>query len=330
MLVHYLLHRWEAIELFCKSISKYEGDKEKETETEDRKDKYKPEFTLEDFKNNSAIIHATRKYSNKKHCEEFTEKAFSNTNKQLLYNLGLWIKAGRPVILSETELTDLLKYIGEKDTLDRYDNIMPVEFSTTQRALERTQWWLYNFDDYEDESGNIIEGITRAVVYLNPFARVEIVNYKPGDKMIEVYKGKYNVEENKYLRLELTIRRTFGKDLTILGYIGENEPKEIDLILGQYHNIDQEHIYSGTVLLQRIATPVEGELAPKFFNKDDPEEAKLIDARIWAYFKNKSQNRIRVKPGIVTMDRFSVWLNKQDKKRKQRGEVKGSGLETIE
>ncbi len=309
-MVHYYLHRWEAIELFCKAISKYEAERK----PDNPKDKWKQEFTLEDFKANSAIIDAFRKYTNKVFYNDFTNKAFAGANSKLLYNLVLWIKASRPIILSETELTELLRYIGERNTLDRYNNIMPQELSSTQRAFENTQWWLYNYDDYEDESGKVVEGITRAVVYLNPYARVEIANYKPVDRKVEVYKGKYEIYESEYLRLELTIKATFGKDLTILAHIGENEPHEIDLILGQFHNIDHDHIYSGTIILQRTQSVTREK--PRFFNKANPEDVKLIDDRFWTYFSNKFQNRIRVKHGIYTMDKFSVWLKKQNNKRK--------------
>lgn len=139
MLVHYLLHRWEAIELVCKAISKYEAEKEaEEVEAKGAKAKYKREFTLEEFKDNSAIIDALRKYSSKDKCYEFTDKVFSGSNRQLLYSLVLWIKSSRPIVLSETELTALLKYIGERGTLDRYHNIMPQEFSQ-RKGLSREQ-----------------------------------------------------------------------------------------------------------------------------------------------------------------------------------------------
>lgn len=171
----------------------------------------------------------------------------------------------------------------------------------------------------------MVEGITRALVSLNTFARAEITNYSSVDRKTEVYKGKYEIYEDKYLRLELTISGTFGKDLTILVYVGKNDPKAIDLVLGLYHNIDEEHMYTGTVILQRIQSSDNEKPEPKFVNKDNLDDRKLIDEKIWTYLSNKSQNRIRVKPGIITMDKFSVWLQRQNKKRIQRGQQGKAG-----
>jgi hypothetical protein len=298
----YQLTQWEAIELFCKIVSKYEG------------------IDIEKFRRNDQLVLSLVKYSSDRLSIEFAKTNLQpiaqmvgqdNYYPKALYDLSQEIRFSEPVVRSASRLLLLLKYIEEEYTLMQYQPLGSLwNPNDKQRMFEDSTWALYYYEEYLDSSIKKIQtGVTRAIVKLLPFAKLIIKDIdaskgEPGKE--EEFKGKYSIyggSVGQHLLLEGRLGDAQEKNLHILLYIGTGRFEVSEIALGQYHDVGQS-IYSGTVIMEKI-DPEAKDLVPKFFKKDDVG----VEPVIWDYFRDKYQNRLRTKIGITRKESLQHWID---------------------
>jgi hypothetical protein len=300
----YHLTQWEAVEIFCKIISKYE------------------DIPLDDFQENNLLIATLTKYEKLSLSTEFSKRCFEPMAKKegstvyypkALYDLTHNIRYSEPFTPSASLLILLLKYIGESNTLTTFNLLKEWVPNDKQRTFENTVWHLYYYEEYtEFANGHCVSGVSRAIVRLLPFGKLQIDNIdvshgEPGND--EQYRGKFSIyggKKGNYLLLEARMGSAAEKDLHVLVYIGVGELKQGDIALGEYHNVN-DSIYSGTAIIEKMGGSAS--LESQFFRYGDTQ----IDALFWQYFTDKRQNRIRVKSGINNKKALQKWMkSKQD------------------
>lgn len=180
----YLLSQWEAIELFCKIVCKYENIRGYER-TEANGEVYKP-LEMGDFKSNDFLLQTLRRYENPVHFRDFGEiymkriadkEGMPRYYPKTLYDLSREIRSSVPIVRTIDELSLLLVFIGENPRKIPYRPLEAWYPSDKQRTFENTRWWLYHYEEYIDPVKNKPQaGISRAVVNLKEFAKLTIEN----------------------------------------------------------------------------------------------------------------------------------------------------------
>jgi hypothetical protein len=308
------IEQWQALEIFSRVIAKAEDD------------------NLSDFFDPTFLSIKLKKYENRISCTDLSLKIFKTKKDgkdkvvpkypQGFYEFGRKIRLSEPIILDDGMLEDLMFFINEgvpKDSSNFYsievrNYIFPWFPSKKFFHLQSTIWWLYCYDRSSVDLGNgdvLVEGVTRALLKLNPFGKAELKNYSMGTSKIEDYVGNYSMygKDEKHISLMLKLKKTNEKDLRILLYVGTDE---ITFALGQYHNIGRS-IYSGTCLLERIQEPISDEkLNVRFFTEAISADKGLIPKYIWSYFKGRNRNYIRTPCTITNIHDFIIWHKKKN------------------
>ncbi|MCF2501717.1 hypothetical protein [Dyadobacter chenhuakuii] len=311
----YLLNHWEAVEIFCEVILKYE--------------KRPPNF----FDKNSNLISVLRKYENESLSQAFAEEVLtplinSEINQlrnkhgkmtkypKLLYEMNRKIRRKEPVAITVDQLSILLKYVNKEKSLnlERYDSLNEWVPSDKVRILEKSRWYLYYYDEFSNNN-NISIGVVRALLHFQKFGRITIRNLdttKSETEQLQVYEGHFDTygDEEKFILLELKLQKTYEKDLHILLYIGTEKP---GLALGQFHNVGK-NIYSGTVMIEPCLK--QGSDRPGFFDKN--LNKKDIPEYVWKYFENKYLNHTSVPTNITSKESLNRWFSVQEIKNESR------------
>lgn len=311
----YLLSQWQAIELFCKVITKYEN-----ILAEEKKLKIVP-IKMDDFSSNEFLLQMLRKYENPVYYRPFGEvyirkiaslEGITRYYPKTLYELSHEIRFSIPIVKSMDELSLLLIFIGERNNFMEYKPLNMWIPSERLRRFENTRWWLYYFEDYFDpQTQSFQQGITRACVYFKSFAKLEIQDIdaskgEPG--RLEKYTGQYSIHgglKGVHLLLEGNMGVNLARDLHILLHIGDDELRPGEIAIGQFHNV-QSSIYSGTVIMEKYSQ--RGSIKPEFFKFGD----KRIDPVYWRFFYKENKNRIRSEAGIKSKESLNLWLDKKD------------------
>ncbi len=314
----YLLTQWQAIELFCKVVCKYENLKDQDSF--EKKQPPNNPIKIEDFRSNDFLLQTLRRYENPAHFRDFgeiymkkiAEKAgISRYYPKTLYELSREIRYSIPIVRTIDEISLLLIFIDENPRRIPYRVLEAWSPSDKQRMFEGTRWWLYHYEEYIDPfTSKPQPGISRAIVSMKEFAKLTIDNIdasggEPGRK--EKYKGQYSIykgSKGEYLLLECWLADSHEKDLHILIYIGNDELKSGEIALGQYHNVNNT-IYSGTVIMEKVRQ--QGSLKPAFFKNRD----KSVPTVYWDFFEDKHKNRIRVKSGIKLKETLKTWIEEK-------------------
>ena len=225
------------------------------------------------------------------------------------------IRNSIPIIRTRNELILLLGFIGKPKKIDTYRLLGEWVPNDRQRLLENTRWWLYDYQEYLDEKGELITGITRSIIYFNTFGNLSIdtIDLSKGSKDVKgeykgvkgEYIGAYKIygPTSTHLLVEAHLANDRARDLHILLDISDEDFFANQIALGQYHNIARGSIYSGTVIMERFLE--QGSKKADFFKKDDAKIEKVY----WEFFEDKYKNRIRTKANIKTKVELKKWID---------------------
>lgn len=301
-MAYVLLDHWDAVELFCRIVSKYDS------------------IPMADFQNNNVLMRKLKKYEGVKPSEDVSIKIFGlkevtqRSGKEVnvkqvprhpkaFYELGRMIRYSHPVVIDEDIFDQFSNFAKSKGYAPREKTLNEWRPSDKQRLLEGSRWWLY-FYHQENEKDDVnkikaVPGIAKSILRLNTFGKAEVVGYKGS----ECYTGKFSIydREEKFLLLEMNLKGSKQKDLHILFYIGTS--KQIDLALGQFHNLGRS-IYSGTVMIEPIQTRNKKVEIPEFIKAD---KIKELPDYVQSYFKEKKKNILRVPCTITSVSDFREW-----------------------
>jgi len=292
---HVQISHWNAIELFCRVVCKYEKQGE-----------------IADFQKNGRLKTALDNYKHVTECERVTREIFGYKTSdkgrdaakrtKSFYEFGRKIRYSFPVVMEGEELTGYLKYVNLTETQIHKKKLEEWEPSDKQRLFEGTTWLLYYFHrgDKNDgpESRGEVGSVARAVLRFHPFAKAEIIGFEED----ECYEGTFEMydKEEKFISFEMKMKTVHKKDLRMLIYIGNGIPK---LALGQFRNVG-EGIYSGTIMMESVPAEKAKDAEAGYFDqngfKDLPEHVKK-------YFSDKKNNMLRVPLGISSLSQFEKW-----------------------
>ena len=289
------LEQWDAVELFCRVLSKF--------------DKIK----LPAFQNNAFLMRQLMIYSSKENCLKVTVSVFGTkanhknvaVPKRLneFYELSRRIRHSIPITLKKEVLEEYLAYLPAKSWSPKADFLEEWKPSDKQRKLEGTEWELYSYHEDHEERKKAT-GIAMAILHLKRFGKAEIIGYKPS----ECYTGYFSIygKEGKYLHLRMKLKDFGEKDLHMLLYIGTGE---FQLALGEYHNVGRS-IYSGTVMVTPVNPKVAGKPQPCFHKEHGLGK---LPKYVRDYFKDKKQNMLRVPAKVTSVATFYEWHKKKNK-----------------
>lgn len=312
----------EALNLYCLLMCKYQtaegimftdekAPNKPEKQIVSRKWSMKDltDFTLlEEILEASSYIH---------YVEAVSTKMFGASNKKLLYELGLKIRNKQPVSLSEYQMNLIKKYLADSKLIIRTENVVDFELTEKQKVYQNTEWVVYFYDEIKSVKEDIVclsTGITRALVRLGMFGKVEIDSYSTYYDQPECYHGNYHFYgSSAYLTFDLRTESN-EKLLRMELAIGKNS-KLVELALGQYHNIDGA-IYSGTVIMLPLKGGAREEFSPAFIPAIEASNHPEIPNFVWQYLEEKNLNRIRVKFDIFSSSRLITWMKEKRNGRK--------------
>jgi hypothetical protein len=313
-MTRFLLLQWEAIELFCRVVCKYENLQGRGNSSKS-KEGYR-QLELEDFKNNTFLMQTLRKYENTTHSKRFSDiylrpiaeqQGNSRYYPKTLYDLSREIRYSIPIVRSMDELLLLHSFI---------DDIKPIPYRAIEswypdnklRTFENTRWWIYYYQEFIDtNTGETQWGITRAALHLKEFTKLTIENIivSNGESYQEVkYSGHFSIDKNlssDYLILESSSLYNQGENINMIINIGNNEYEAGEIALGQYYSINNT-INTGVVILERISQ--RGSMKAAFFKNGDINVSKVL----WNFFGNKN-NYINVSSGIRSKVALNRWLD---------------------
>lgn len=291
------LQQWDAVEVFCRILVRYEKNR-----------------TLEQFLNNEFLKEKLQEYSEGETYLIVSSKIFkvkTNDKKKVVpkkpkafYELCRLIKNTIPVVLPWDVYSGFMKYI--KLSPDTFPYKISVEWqpSKVQRKLEGKNWIIYYMHrdgiggEEPDDPSIHRDGIATAILELKPFAKAEIRGFKPD----ECYEGKFETygKDEKFIRLNMRLKEHHTKDLSMLIYLGNGS---VELALGQYHNLGRS-IYSGTVMIEPLLTSTEKEIEAQFYTGS---KIKTLPKHVQDYFEDKPKNMLRVPCKVTSKLDFKKW-----------------------
>lgn len=245
-----------------------------------------------------------------------------------LYKFVYDLSNSKPIVLRDDELTGYLGYIKKNRGLDiskslRKQKLGELQLNNNQRLFEKTHWWVYMYNDYlkagRKNETVFCKGVTRGYLRFDSFGKVEFQTLEPGTNKVESYTGTFGMyneidEKNKYLFAKLKLARTNHKDLQIKIHVGTDDPNNLKLVLGQFHNFNRS-VYSCAIMMEQIVAAQELNYKPQFFSileqETNPNE---IGEHVWKYFHDKRRCVLGV-PSTEIIDTFSLkrWWNKRSK-----------------
>lgn len=310
----YLFEEWDAIELFCRLVSK------------------KHRIPLKDFQNNAVLNHWLKEYKSKEKSASLSvevtnrykqkpaleEKSYKTGQKlkehvRFIYDLCSDIRYSRPVVIEDFPFNASLAYIGDRNYKSQYRmHLTSFIANNKQRLLEGTNWILYFYDELSISEGNttkFYKGVSRAIIELKPFAKVELTRHKKGSTDKRVYSGSFKLIGNdKYLALKMRLKKSNERDLRMVFYIGSDE---FELATGIAANVS-DSLWARTCLLEPFnkSTKEANELG--FFSKElENINNKYVPDHVWDYLEMEGLGKIQPPDTITTIAKFWAWKNKQ-------------------
>jgi antitoxin component of RelBE/YafQ-DinJ toxin-antitoxin module len=225
----YLLDQWDAIELFCRVVSKHQN------------------IPLEKFEDNDFLLETLKDYGRGEHHELLSKKISEEYRKKIreeakeirirqsgkreeksripdmvrmIYDLSNKIRKSEPVVFESYHLEACKHYINNTEFSNKYRaKLKAFDPSPRLRKFENTKWRLYFYDGYKDHKitpAKLIQGVSVGIVSFNMFGNVTYERFKTGLSEMRMYVGTYRIYgEDNYLALKLKLEG-IQRDLRLL------------------------------------------------------------------------------------------------------------------
>jgi hypothetical protein len=226
-------------------------------------------------------------------------------NRTFFHRMRYSIIKRAPFVITATDCVQIKKHLAMVDALG--PEIIDYQFPARLLKL-LGRWCAYFQDEYEDpQTGDRILGITRAIVYFEPFGKIQIDNLYPRTNEKQKYLGHYDIHEmdNRLVQVstKMILEDNFEKDLNVLMPIGNHNA--VTLGVGQWQNIGRG-LASGVVIIDRnIASTHKGTLSAKFFPLSEVKEYEKIPPYIREYFAKRPHSAIY--STMEVQDEHSMW-----------------------
>ncbi len=307
----FLLTHWEAVELFCRIMKRYDEQKVESSKSHEGAvtrpaKRAKKTEKIFNYRSEQVLKDYLEKASHDSFKKEVSDKISDKYSSKIFFPLSMAVRSREPYMPSDDHLTKIFEYLGDpafKLSEQNYRRTETWKPDKKKEYFENTVWRLYTFDEdtLTDENHSLkIPVLNQAILKFNSFSKIEVKVLTAGQ--IENYVGEFHMFGNlSYLILKL--RTIVGqKYLRFEFYVGQDQLVPL-LAMGQYHNI-ADTIYSGTAIIVKETKHLN--LKPAIFNKAK-DEAKIPDY-IWQYFETKSLNRLRTPAKINRPQELSAWL----------------------
>lgn len=296
--MYVVLQKWDAIELFCNVVAKYENRKIKE------------------FWNNIEMDKAIKKYKHEVNYSPITEELYGGQNNiapKAFYNFQHQINTSLPVIIPSEFFTTMCSYIGEPNfakTRVRYSG--DLTFSDKQLNLYNSNWWIYFYDEHSSIINNEIilqKGISKGLLKLLPFGKAELIRDKYEERGQRIYTGIYSTfREDNYLSFKMRLMPNGERDLRMTFFLGSDHP--IEFAIGQSSNVSSKD-HSRIVVIERTASKNGLTKSLGFYSKDKINNEVDVPDYIQDFFEKGDTKMIVVPDGITSSKKLRIFTNDQ-------------------
>jgi hypothetical protein len=308
------LHHYECLELYCRIISKVEGDTPLS--------EFKNYQFLEDKINASKNLVYTRSitdqinkclYQKRIGLDEVQQLSIPVLGKKTFYELASSVRLKHPFLISESDLKAFSKYLDNPEyTIHKIPANQGIP-SKREWRLIGTKWTLYHFEEKMFKVNSQDPGepfVSISSVEFDLFNRVKIQSPTTKNSKPEDYLGRYQILNEQFLLLELVTKEGNLKRLRIEVLIGKYD--DFDLVLGQYHNLDNS-IYSGTlILIKELQNSIR---IPKHVSFSSEEATEEVPDFVLRYLKDKRMNQLRSPREVFTADNLIRWMSLKEKEK---------------
>lgn len=302
--MHIIFEQWDALELFCRVISKYEDIDLKRF----REDKFLKRYLLKYSSLAPCDVLITRIWAEYREKYPLDKSGLSSTvkkakerefNKRALHEFFYNIRESIPNSLDERIYDSVIEYIDDKEYADfPREESEAFNPSNQQRLFEDTKWIIYYFET----DSKLGAGVAAASLELRPFAKAEIVIQPLDMSEKRIYRGSYYIQDDdEFLRLKLRLKKRDTRDLQIIIHLGTDD--NFELAIGISRNV-VDVFWAEIVLIEQIKKS--DKFYPGFFPRSEMNEA--IPQYVWKLFENPSSSYIELKTHILTRSKLEKWL----------------------